>query len=532
MTCSASPPRQRAWVAVLATLSSALLLVLSYHPADWGLLAWVAPVPWLVSLCHPRPWRPLLLSWLLGLIYQAGGLWWITTVTTLGLALTVQPLALYFLLIGGLVLLYRRRLGGPLYLFVPLLWVGLEWVRSWFLSGLGWLYIGHTQWSVPTLIQIADLGGAYLVSLLVLLVASVIADIFAGIHWPEHRSGKTRLLTGIALAMLALVGSYWYGRVRLAEAEFTVGPKISLIQGNIPQEVKNTGIGMTLREMRDLHVGLTRRAADERPRPELIVWAETMLGRSPSTDAEERDMLRELARRTDATLLIGLNLELPDNRSAADPWRVYNSLLEIKPDGQLGRSSDKTRLVPVGEYMPLRGVLPWIPIVVRNMVGYVPDVAAGRERELFELGQFRYGALICHESIYPWLARDLRRKGAQFIINPTNDGWFKESAELDQVLAICVFRAVENRLSVVRAANTGISAFIDPDGRVRKVLSVNGQTKSVRGVLTDSVYLDSRQTLYSKIGDLPAIGCLIGALLISIAACLRKPASVELDPDP
>lgn len=289
------------------------------------------------------------------------------------------------------------------------------------------------------------------------------------------------------------------------------GPRLALVQGNIPQEVKNRLPSLAV--IIDPHVRLTRTLRGAQPAPDLIVWPETMLPGCPYTQADMGDLVGALARDVKTPLLIGCTRFAPHPQR--DRWIHYNCQAWVGADGRLGAAYDKRRLVPCGEYIPLRGVAPWLPEIVRNMVGYVPDVTPGvADPPLFEVAGAPFGVVICNESTFPGVSRATRRSGARFIVNPTNDGWFKESAELDQVVAICVFRAIENRVGFVRSANTGISCFIDPDGRVRSRLEVGGKQKSVEGTLTDVVRLDSRRPLALAVGEWPAyLAVLLSALL-------------------
>jgi apolipoprotein N-acyltransferase len=197
--------------------------------------------------------------------------------------------------------------------------------------------------------------------------------------------------------------------------------------------------------------------------------------------------------------------------------RLYNSALYVDPrEGVIGRY-DKVHLVPFGEYIPLREELPFIVDLVQRYSGLsLIDMQPGKGWEVFECRGERFGVAICFEGLFPEITRVYKDQGASFLLNISNDGWFKGSAELDQILQICVFRAVEFRIGVVRATNTGISAFISPDGRIDRVLeSPNGKRKEIEGVLEGPILLSSSGSLYTEFGDMVlysltfVMGCII-----------------------
>ena len=188
----------------------------------------------------------------------------------------------------------------------------------------------------------------------------------------------------------------------------------------------------------------------------------------------------------------------------------------------------KIRLLPFGEYLPHENVIPWSFIRIPDIVGYIP----GEDFTVFALPTFRFGVTICWESIFPDMVRQFVNRGAQFIINITNEAWFGKTAAPYQFVSMSVFRAVENRVFVVRCANTGVSCFIDPRGRVvDRVKDSNGQDIFVRGVKCSSVVpLDSR-TLYTRYGDWLVWLSFVCSLAFILFASFRRHKRANSIPD-
>jgi len=209
-----------------------------------------------------------------------------------------------------------------------------------------------------------------------------------------------------------------------------------------------------------------------------------------------------------------------ERRESGGP-KYANSAFLIDPDNPQGRTQqyDKIQLFPFGEYLPMKETLPW------SLIG-VPDVGTyekGKEFTVFELQDFRFSTTICWENMFPGLVRQFVKRGAQFIINLTNEAWFGDTSAPYQFLSMNVFRAVENNVFVVRCANTGISCFIDPHGRVTsRVRDEAGKDVFVRGTLSGSVIPQKEKTFYTKHGDLFAALCFIVSVIFVSAAIVKK----------
>jgi apolipoprotein N-acyltransferase len=575
-----------------ASLATAGLLWLSYFPVAWGWLGWVALVP-LLPLVRARetPRLVFLFAWLAGVAFFVPALWWMHAadglrtggfplgpMTAASLALAIYC-ALYF---PAAIFLLRRldqRTPLPLVLTLPVVWTALEFFRSFFGTGFAWYFLSHTQHAFLPMIQISDLAGAYAVTF---LVAAVNAIAFEWLYtWPRLRALLSlrepapaawrlgRVLQSAAVAVL-LLAAFLYGCWRLGENAFTAGPRLALLQGNVEQRLRNraTAQGSDKNEARQQIIrhysDLGRAAARQEPHPELIVWPETSFPRDwweigpnvppaqvPPDYASYHELLREVFRQAAAndcgtSMLLGLNTWL-----LADPKQKaqrYNSALLVNSAGLIDGRYDKIHRVPFGEYVPLRDWLPFMDSFAPYDFDY--SIRQGESLTRFPLGPYHFGVLICFEDGDPDLARQYGKAGADgpaadFLVEISNDGWFDGTAEHEEHLALCRFRAIETRRSIARAVNMGISVVIDGNGRVLAPLLVSQQGdvyrwevpygsaaelpaarwrdfKQVQGVLTATVPIDQRTSLYALWGDWLPAGCwlLIGAGLA--ATWLRR----------
>ena len=482
---------------------SAILFVLAYPPFDVGLLGLVALVPWLQSLGtvldENRPYRR---AWWqgywLGLLFFGGTIWWLVHVTIIGTIILVAVLALFFATFGLFAAwflrgtFYKEKGSDPFSLAIVLAaaWTLLEWLRNTLFTGFGWNLLAHTQWRSP-LLQLADLVGVYGVSWLVVFV-----NVSVWLIWRRIRDGSVArtvpVLTALVVVLAAAIG---YGTWRTAVVERAVahGPvlRVALVQGKIPQEQKwDAGYAIAIVKR---YTDLTRRAA--RQGADVIIWPETAVP-GLANEPAFTEWLGGLSREVGAPLLVGA------------PWEgnlvLYNSAVLVTPDGEIQDRYDKLHLVPFGEFIPGES---WWP-------------ALGQMRERLPIGQFTPGnwftvftvpgsqrsakmsALVCFEDLFPELARGFVRRGARLLATITNDAWFGRTAAPIQHTQPSVFRAVEHRVWMLRAANTGYTCAIDPAGRV--VASVRGRSGAlwVSGFRVVPVSLGSAgPTLYTRWGD-------------------------------
>lgn len=523
----------------LPAVASGVLLWAAFFPLDLGPLAFVALAPWLTLVRAPvTRRRRYLAAYVGGFAFFLPALQWLRVahpmmhLSWLGLAL-VCPL----FWVVGLALLRRldRVPGLPLAASVPAVWVGLEYVRAHFptgfdflahvglhqKAGFGWYFLGYTQHAFLPLVQAADLGGVYAVSVVVAAVNGLAAEWFvrpaavrAALGWGDAAVKRPRLVPATAGTAAVFAAAVGYGLVRLNHPEFAPGPLVAAIQGSVPQADKHPGGDSLGKTYFTLHT----QAARATPRPDLVVWPETCCpvdwlavapGLTPPADVRARtdQSVQSFAGFPwGVPVLLGLNgLEW----EPAAVWR-YNSALLLSGGLEVGRY-DKIHLVPFGEYVPFRETFPWL----QAFTPYSDDYSCrpGGRWTRFPLAaadgrRFTFSCLICYEDSDPSLARRYAVPSAageapvDFQVNISNDGWFDGTEEHEQHLAICRFRAVECRRSVVRAVNMGISAVIDPDGRVVALPGPSwSASKKVEGVVTAVVPLDDRTSAYARLGD-------------------------------
>jgi len=550
--------RRRASTALLCLLSSVLLLV-CFVPFDLWYLAYVALVPWgLAVVAGQRSRWTLLWAYLSGVVFWVIGLYWLTWITLVG----YLPLVLYlgsYWLVAAVVVRAAFRRGWPVWVILPLVWVALEYARAFALSGFPWFFLAHSQAGCTRLIQIADLTGQYGVSFFVAMVNGALIEALAQLLLVKP-ARKGRPIRRIALAAGAcLAGAAFlltYGIARLSQQPTRPGPKLGVVQLAFPIALYQTGASPE--EIFAKHLDNTRPLVGAGC--DLVVWPESMLGyhdMDPAVwfarDADAKDSQgqpvwtarqREIIREYHSNLLALQRLladqgcpllaggGMPDSVSRL----TSNCALLFDRDSsgriRLKDQYAKMHLVPFGEYVPFRQGWPGLHSLLRRFVPEaMPQILPGRRRVVFEVRPgggdqppaFRFAVPICYEGVFARVCRRLAMRGGRkqvdLLVNISNDGWFifatsrwtHASTELEQHLRQYVFRAVENRLPVVRAVNTGVSAHIDSNGRILQAVAHQGHRKMVAGNLIAQTVVDERVSVYSRAGD-------VFAQAVSVAA--------------
>lgn len=447
-------------------LISGLALTLAF-PA-WGLdwLAWFALMPLLMAATDSPPRQAFKLGLLSGMVHYLTLIYWVFNVitqygdldpfTTITLLLV---LCFYLSLYPAFFCFFfarfkNRRFAG---LFLAALWVGLEYGRAKLLTGFPWCLLGYTQYQHLTLIQIANLTGVYGVSFLIAWANILIFNLLS--HWTSFKKGllKWEALTFVLLLSAALV----YGAQTLTKIEKAqkngIPLKIGVVQGNIDQSVK--WMPSYQQETIRIYQDLTRSLYPFKP--ELIVWPETSVPLFFQDTNELTESVSKVPQEAGAGLIFGS----PAYQIRKD--RVYqylNRTYYLDRNGKVLDYYDKVHLVPFGEYVPLKKLL----FFVERLVAAAGDFVPGAEIKPIRLPKQKAGILICFESIFPEIARQQVQQGADFLIILTNDAWYGRTSAPYQHFDMAVFRAVENQRPLVRAANTGISGFIGPQGRIIK----------------------------------------------------------------
>ncbi len=487
-------------------LLSGVLLALSFPRLDLAALAWVGLVPLL--LVSRR--RPFATGFAAGVGFFGLVLYWLNIVmVNYGHLHPVLSGVAYLLLVAYLASFFgtaiwaahrlESRLGLALPLTLPVVWVALEFLRAFFLTGFPWAMLGYSQQSLLPLIQSSDILGPYGLSYLLVLFNVTLALLVS--HFVRRTAVPFPRLALIATLLLS-VGNFAYGHFRLQQHPDRRATTLQtvLVQGNIDQSVKwdPTYQWGTI----DIYKRMSLRPQDASA--QLVIWPESAVPFFFQEPGVLSDQVRQVAAGRGTWLLFGSPAYEDINRQR----HYLNSAFLLSPAGEeLGRS-DKVHLVPFGEYVPLKTFLPFIDKLV---VG-IGDFSPGTISPLPMNGQ-KIGVLVCFEGIFPELAREYVRRGSDLLVNVTNDAWFGRSSAPYQHLAMARFRAVENRVWLARAANTGISALIAPSGRITAQTALFERT-----ALSGAVGLGAQPTIYNRFGDVfPALCGLLSLAWLFLA---------------
>jgi apolipoprotein N-acyltransferase len=508
----------------LAVLSG-LALTLSFPRAGVGLLAWVALVPLLVALRNAGGKQRFFLGFLCGLSHDLTLLYWLayTMQTYGGLSVLVSVAILVFF--SAYLALYTAAFAwaaglpgnGPIktLLAVPAAWTALEFVRSHLFTGFPWELLGHSQYSALHLIQIGDIIGPYGISFLVVFSNAALFMVFCRISGHSRQEAPVRgIRAGAAVLVSAIVlvevWLYGQGRIREVDAQIAAAPtaRVTLVQGNIDQSVKWDPAFQWFTAEKYVRLSLQAEPAGS----DLVVWPETATPFYLFSEKELSAAVLEGMQEAGATFLVGS----PSFSRQKDRIAYYNSAYLIGPEGTARGKYDKAHLVPFGEYVPLKR---WLPFLGK-MVEHVGDFVAGETGKTLAWGEHRLGVQICYEMIFPDLSRAMAKNGAGLLVNLTNDAWYGRTSAPYQHFSMAVFRAVENRRSVARAANTGISGFVDPAGRI---LSKTALFEDA--VISGDLPILDDTTFYTRYGDLFAMGCVAVTAVFLLLGRVRRKAS-------
>jgi len=516
-------------ISIILSIVSSTLLVLSFPNFDYSVLAWIGLVPLLVSLHGKGALKGFFLSLLCGALFWAGLVYWLMNVpkyTLLHYVILMPYLGLFFGLFGALHAIVSRHWGIlPAHVAAPFFWIALDLIRShFFWLELPWGMLAHSQHENLFVIQIASFTGAYGVSFLVMAVNSVVALAIITFGWrltvppktqinlPSSKTVITIASSTAAMVVMCLI----FGAVRISRPVTGDSIKIALVQGNIPQDQKWDRKYASF--IMETYSDLTLKAAEHRPA--LIAWPETATPGALNHDAYVMRRVNQVVQEARAPLLIGSAQRRKYEEEGKKSHDYTNAAYLLTLDGYKIRNQryNKIHLLPFGEYLPAQKSIPWHYLNIDAVGGYKP----GSEFTVFEMPPYRLSAPICWENIFPNDTRQFVKAGAQFIVNITNAAYFGRTAAPYQVLSMNVFRAVENRVYVARAANIGISCIIDPYGRVvDRVRDEKGDDIMVRGYLTGTIKPQSPKTFYTLYGDVFAWICSVGAAAFFLILLFR-----------
>ncbi|HEX8750345.1 MAG TPA: apolipoprotein N-acyltransferase [Nitrospira sp.] len=511
---------------ILLAATSGILLPFCFPKFDLGLLAWVVLIPLHIALDGSRRTQAFWLGWLSGMIGFTGIMSWVVTamhtygkvplVISYGIMLLLTAYLGLFVGVYSAGVVWFRMLVPRYGLFAaPCLWVTLELLRTYLLSGLPWSLLGYSQYRQLDLIQIADHLGVYGVSFLIVLTNVALAELYLWLM-PLFRGFRpARLPWELVTTSAMLIGLSWAYSTSLIVSEENQRPKTTLevgvVQPNIDQSMKwDQGFrDETLRRYDHLTESFGYGT-------DLIVWPEAATPFIYEREPLYQLQLVAMATRASAPLLFGspaIRFD-PDRK----PY-LLNSAYLLSPEGHLLGRYDKQHLVPFGEYIPLKSSALFF---LEKMVEGIGDFQPGPgptilsfqprlEGDSLSPRSVKFGVLICYEVIFPDLVRRMAAGGAEFLVTITNDAWFGDSSAPAQHFSMVVLRSVENHRAFARAANTGISGFIDPFGRILKSSPIFTQT-----ALQASIPVRQPHTFYSRYGDVFAYGCMIISLLLCL----------------
>jgi len=484
--------------------ASGIVLALAFPKVDLSLLAWVAFIPllWIIGECTPK--RAFTYGWISGMGFYLCTVYWV--VHTIGLysnippVLAVGPLLLMCTILAAYTgafaagLQWYKRCQGSIVLFGPLLWAALEWVRSFFFIGFPWVSLGYSQHGFLNLIQIAEVTGVYGISALVIFVNSVG---FVVLH--NRGPGRGRLLLVALLLVFSL--AFWgaWRRDQLAALPQTHRLRVGLIQGNIEQDKKwdPEFQEATIVRYEQLTREATARGVD------LLIWPETAVPFFFQADVTYQNRLLQMVKDLKTPLLFG---SPAFRQMGTRDVTLFNRAYLLAPNAEGLNYYDKIKLAPFGEYIPFHDSFLFF---LDKWVEGIGDFAPGTTPTVFSLVKEKFGVLICYEGIFPDLARRFVAGGADFLVNITNDAWFGRTSAPYQHLVMEAMRAVENRVPLLRAANTGFSAVVDWDGRVRARTGLYETTFLVEEVTWPRV-----TSFYTTYGDVFAWLCALGTVLM------------------
>lgn len=506
----------------LAVLTGALM-ALAFPGWEAWILAWVALAPLLAAVVRERSAaRAFGFGWLAGSVFFYASCWWITfpPITYAGFfpplawVLAVVPCAISGLFFGGFAVTTHtafRRLGPYALLAAPLIWVASEWLRLETM-GVGWNMLGYALAFQPLLVQSANLGGVYAVSFLLASTATTLAFVLVA---PSRRASSIAM----AGTLVLFLGNIVYG-VATMPAAATAEGGLELLA--VQPDIEVLGPEATADDVYEAHrealerLGRLSAPAEGVAPVDIVVWPEIPVGIQFEDDALARWIATRAAASNDGHVLVNaLGVTGGDGHT--------NSAILVGPDGTMRGQYDKVRLLPFGEYVPLREVIPFVD----RVPALAGDFTPGDSVHLLEVEGARLGISICFESSFPELAREARRAGASAFVNLTNDAWFGPTPEPRQHLAHAVMRSIETRTPQARVTNAGYSALVDAGGRVVDVTPLFEETTRRWSLPREPLHAE---TVFTRFGDWLPITALVAttALLAASLARRRRPV-IEID---
>jgi apolipoprotein N-acyltransferase len=510
---------------MLLAVLSGLLLTGAFPKIGWDWLAWFALVPLLAAISNLSVRESFRIGFVTGLVHYLSLLYWVVPVMRtygyLPLYLSVAILFLFTAVLALFPAVFSMALAAvgtsPLrcLLAMPVLWVAVEYVRTFIFTGFPWELLGYSQYLRHHLIQIADLFGVYGVSFLIAMgnAAIFLTIMYIGRKtWHGRPVSRPLVLGASALFVAGFLLTWIYGawRIQATDRLMAAAPtaRVAVIQGNIDQALKWDPVfqANTIKTYNRLSLAV------KSEKPDLIVWPESATPFFLFYDRQPTEKVLAGIEKADTDFLIGS----PSFERQGKREIYYNSAYLVSPVTKKIRKYDKAHLVPYGEYVPFKK---WLPFLGK-LVAQVGDFRPGTPGKTLQWHKNALGVQICYEIIFPGLSRAMVKNNAVLLINITNDAWFGKTSGPYQHFSMTIFRAVENRRALARAANTGISGFIDPVGRILASTPLLQEA-----ALTRALPLIRSKTFYTRYGDILALACLGGTtfvILIEIGNYMLK----------
>ena len=501
----------RRWLTVWAMpILSGLILAAAFAPSPMGFLAYVGLMPVLLSAERLRGRTAFCAGFVQGVAFYGATIYWISWITPAGALGAI----LYLSAFRGLTLLALsaviRRFGALGMWAAPLIFVAFEYFNGIGDMGFPWLVLGNSQTAYLPLIQYACVTGVFGVSFWVVLLNVTALHVLLR---------RVPVLAGIAALACMFVLPAAHGFLALSRAPEGGTTSVAVVQPNTPPVAKETrGFGYNY----DILSPLTAEAAEKGAR--LVVWPETAVPAYLQGEFHRpyRNQIQALADSLNVFIYTG-TWHIEDG----SPARSYNASVLFSPGGVKLPQYNKMKLVPFGERAPFPEILPFLRQIQFSGGGYVSaNFEAGKEYTVFNGPDGPFSGLICYDSIFPGLVREFAARGAELLVVITNDAWFGPTSGPFQHAEAAVFRAIENRRSVARCANTGVSILIDPYGRRTRQTGL-----FERAVLHSDLPLRSDLTFYTRYGDIFALVCLVASVLLLLSAARNRPRADSAPPE-
>lgn len=486
---------------ILLCILTGLFAVLAFPKADLFFLVWVAFIPLIYVIFKTSPKQSFFYGLLAGFVFNATGLYWLIPMLEFNTGSYVQAF-----IAGGLLWIYMavywalwslcfniiRKSTNKNWIVIlaaPVIWVLLEFVRTYFLTGFPWMLLGYSQYKFTAIIQIAEYTGVYGISFLIILCNILFY------FWLKEKQGTKFLYFAAALFLVFTV----FGVIKTENFKFYGDEifKAAIVQPNIDQykkwdrEFKNEIIQNLETQAKEIS-GLNA---------DLVIWPETVLPDFIPWDKTSYDTGKAISQIAGGFNVMGS----PYNDETG---KLFNAVFAFKDDGKdFIAVHKKNHLVPFGEFIPFKKILSKF-FGVLNQLG---DFSRGKDAEVFSDGKLFLGATICSENFFPDISRRFCLNGAKVLTNHTNDAWFFDTAAPYQHFMMNVFRAVENRKAVIVSANSGISGIIDASGRIVTTTQI-----SIGANISGEFLQNGYKSFYTVYSDIFIIVCALLLILILI----------------